>query len=67
MTEAMMAQGTWAFTTCGKQVYVPAPFLVQLASAQYPGPNGEPKDFHAAFDSWVQCQTLVAIGQHSIL
>jgi hypothetical protein len=62
----MMNEGKICFKTCFSQVKVPMPYIEKLARATY-ALDIEPTSFQAAFDHWLLCEFLNAIGTHSIL
>ena len=64
----MMGQGKISFRTCSHTARLPATYITELARASYPPvPGGEPASFDDAFDHWLLCEMLNAIGGHSIL
>ena len=49
-----------------QRVLIPASYMVHLAQMEY-GVNGtEPNSFHVAVEHWLLCETLDAIGNHTI-
>jgi hypothetical protein len=63
-----MSQGVISFKTCSRNVRVPALYIAYLAEQQYPPEQAtEPRDFTQAFEHWILCQVLIAIGSHTIL
>lgn len=66
--EILMMQGVICFKTCAHNVRLPGPYIARLAGGQYPPLEGnEPQDFTQAFDHWLLCQILTAIGSHTII
>jgi hypothetical protein len=64
----MMGQGRISFRTCSCTARFPAKYITGLAQASYPPVLGEePASFDDAFDHWLLCELLNAIGGHSIL
>ena len=64
----MMDQGRISFQTCSRTARFPAKYITVLAQASYPPVSGgEPATFDDAFDHWLLCELLNAIGGHSIL
>ncbi|KAF8164427.1 hypothetical protein BJ912DRAFT_863835, partial [Pholiota molesta] len=64
--DVMMNEGKICFKTCFSQVKVPVPYIEMLARGIYTH-DIEPTSFQAAFDHWLLCEFLNAIGTHSIL
>ena len=64
-----MDQGRISFRTCSRTARFPSKYITTvLAQASYPPvPGGEPASFDDAFDHWLLCELLNAIGGHSIL
>ena len=64
----MMDQGRISFRTCSRTARLPAKYIIGLAQASFPPvPGGEPASFDDAFDHWLLCELLNAIGGHTIL
>lgn len=64
----MMGQGRISFRTCSRTARLPGKYIIGLAQTSYPPvPGGEPASFDNAFDHWLLCELLNAIGGHSIL
>ncbi|KAF8955020.1 hypothetical protein BDZ97DRAFT_1675363, partial [Flammula alnicola] len=67
-TKALMAQGVISFKTCSRVVQLPGPHIVRLAEQQFQPQHGaEFIDFVQAFDHWLLCQILAAIGVHTMI
>lgn len=60
----MIKHGKISFKTCFHQVYIPASYVIMLAKEKIHTP-GDTKIFTAAFDMWLLCELLGAIGGHS--
>jgi hypothetical protein len=66
---AMISQGKISFRTCFQTVAIPASHVLFLASSAYPssGSEHEPACFRDAFDHWMLCEILGAIGGHTMM
>lgn len=66
---AMIAAGKVSFRTCLRAAYLPGSYILELAQAVYPSlsASGEPRTFTEAFEHWLLCEILAAIGGHSML
>ena len=65
--DAMLAEGKIAFKTCSRHVRIPASYFARLSQISYEDRSEEPKSLEDAVHHWLLCETLNAIGQHSIL
>ena len=64
----MTDQERISFRTCSRTARFPVKHITRLAQASYPPVAGEePASFDDAFDHWLLCELLNAIGGHSIL
>lgn len=65
--EAMIREGKINFKTCYSKVLIPASYFVRLAFAQRSACNvSGPTNFCDAVDSWLLCEVLNAIGNHTM-
>jgi hypothetical protein len=62
---AMLREGKVCFRTCFQRVLIPASYVIMLATKAYSTTN-EPRSFREAFDHWLLCEILNAIGNHTI-
>lgn len=62
----MALEGKISFRTCYRQARAPASYLAKLANRRY-SPNHEPHSFHDAVHHWLLCETLNAIGYHTMI
>jgi hypothetical protein len=60
----MFRQGKLCFRTCFQRVLIPASYVIRLATAAY-STITEPRSFCDAFDHWLLCKILNAIGNHT--
>lgn len=68
LRQTMLAAGKISFRTCTTTARMPASYILLLARASYPPiPSDEPQSFHEAFDYWLLCELLCAIGGHNML
>jgi len=65
----MLAEGKVSFRTCLRSAHLPGTHILRLAHSSYPSlsAGGEPQTFVQAFDHWLLCEILAAIGGHSML
>jgi hypothetical protein len=64
----MIQQGKISFRTCFQAVLIPASYVLFLAGKDYAAATGPgPKCFRDAFAHWMLCETLNAIGSHTIM
>jgi hypothetical protein len=63
----MIHQGKVAFKTCFHLVLIPASYVLHLANQAYPTTGPNPTCFHDAFNHWILCETLNAIGNHTVV
>jgi hypothetical protein len=62
---AMINQGKISFRTCFQTAHIPASHVLFLASRAYP--SAEAASFRDAFDHWMLCEMLSAIGGHTMM
>ncbi len=62
----MAAEGKISFRTCLKSARLPASYVLSLATEISASSQG-PQRFQQAFDDWMLCELLNAIGGISML
>lgn len=62
---AMAAEGKIDIKTCISKGLAPASYLIRLAGQQYTASGPELRSFFDAFDHWLLCEILNAIGNHT--
>ncbi|KAF8882082.1 hypothetical protein BD779DRAFT_1473054 [Infundibulicybe gibba] len=60
----MLREGKISFRTCFRQARIPLSYIVHLSRVSSPARS--PNQFRTAVDHWLLCETLNAIGSHSI-
>ena len=65
--DGMIRQGKVAFRTCFHLALIPASYVIQLANQAYSTTGSQPFSFRDAFDHWILCETLNAIGNHTVM
>lgn len=60
------------FRTCFRAVYIPISFVDEMAAADYTvdpndGSTHRPASFRQAFEHWLLCEILGAIGGHTVM
>ena len=63
---SMARQGKICFRTCMQHVLIPASYVVYLTQMAYAVNGTEPNGFRVAVEHWLLCETLDAIGNHTI-
>ncbi|KAH8105799.1 hypothetical protein DFH11DRAFT_1518335 [Phellopilus nigrolimitatus] len=62
----MIEMGKIRFSTCFRSAFIPASHVIALASREY-NAGSEPSDFHTAINNWFLCESLNAIGGHTVI